>query len=111
VAVMTGDVAAFEAPVQHMAVELGGGAGGFQAMSQRLVATGAVEGAEVEVWQAAFEQVRDVPANRMGIKQQGIAEFVAQSLQLVAQRVVVRRPDLLQIGRAFFLARRFAFLE
>src|SRR5471030_905577 len=59
VAVMPGDVAALEAAVQHMAVIGVPGADRFQLRGQLRIATGAVEGAEVEVRQFAVEQVRD----------------------------------------------------
>ena len=59
VAVMTGDVAALEASVEHMGVFVVARADRFQLRGQLWIATGAIEGAEVEVRQFAVEQVRD----------------------------------------------------
>ena len=73
VAVMPGDVAAFEAPVKHMAVTLGLAAHLDQPLGQARVATGAIERAQVEVRQPAIEQVRDQRTNRVGIPQQRVA--------------------------------------
>jgi len=57
VAVIPGDMAALEAPVEHMGVLRIRGADGFQLAGQFRSAGGAVEGAEVEVRQLAVEQV------------------------------------------------------
>lgn len=66
-AVMTGDVAALEAPVQHMAVIHRLGANALQLLCQSRIATGAIERTEVEVRQLALEQVRDLGADRVGV--------------------------------------------
>ncbi|MNJ79031.1 hypothetical protein D3C77_769280 [compost metagenome] len=55
------------------------GAHALQPLGQRRIATGAIEGAQVEVRQLAVEQVRDQRTNRMGIPQQGVAELLAQT--------------------------------
>ncbi|MNH21841.1 hypothetical protein D3C79_816700 [compost metagenome] len=49
IAVMPGDMPALEAAIEHMAVALGLGAHLFQPFGQSRVATGAVEGTQVEV--------------------------------------------------------------
>ena len=59
VAVVPGDVPAFETPVQHMAVLRVRRADRFQLAGQPGIAGGAIERAEVEVRQLAVEQVRD----------------------------------------------------
>jgi hypothetical protein len=83
VAVMAGDVAALEAPVQHMGVLRMSRADGLQPAGQFRIATGAVEGAEVEVRQLAVEQVRDHRADRVRIEQQRIAELGLESRQFL----------------------------
>jgi hypothetical protein len=76
IAVVPGDVAALEATVQHMAVIAVTRADRLQLGGQLRIATGAVEGAKVEVRQFAVEQMRDDRADRVRIEQQRIAEFV-----------------------------------
>ena len=59
-AVMTGDMATLEAPVQYMTVGRMLGTNGFQVTGQRRIATGAIKGAQVEVRQTAVKQMRDL---------------------------------------------------
>ena len=59
VAVVAGDMPTLEAPVEHMGVAAVAGADRLQPAGQLRIAAGAIESAEVEVRQLAFEQVRD----------------------------------------------------
>ncbi|MNH19667.1 hypothetical protein D3C79_794110 [compost metagenome] len=111
IAIVTGDMPALEAAIEHMTVLPGLSADTLQALSQLRIATGAIEGAEVEVRQLAFEQMRNVRADRVRIPQQCVAKLLAQARQLTTDRVVIRAPDALQVLRPLFCRRLLASLE
>ncbi len=111
VAIVASDMPALEAPVQHMGELRMLSADAFQLAGQLGVTRRAVEGAEVEVRQLAVEQVRDYRADGVRIKQQGITELGLEPGKFFLQGAVVRPPDFLQVGYAFFFGRHLPFTE
>ena len=93
VAVVTGDMAALEAPVQHMGILRMLSADGFQLAGQLRVARSAVEGTQIEVRQFAVEQVRDQRADRVRIEQQRITELGLEAMSYTDKGELV--PDSL----------------
>ncbi|MNE43432.1 hypothetical protein D3C80_1376070 [compost metagenome] len=68
-------------------------------------------GADIEIRQAAVEQVRDQRADGMGIPQQCVAELRLHPRQLVGQGAVIGRPHFGQVTRPLLFRRRHALAE
>ena len=108
---MASDMATLEASVQYMTVGWMLGTNGFKIAGQRRIATGTIEGAQIEVRQTAVKQMRDLRTNGMRIKQQRIAKLVFHAIEFLLQGLVIGFPDLLQVRRTLLFRRHQPFTK
>ena len=92
-AVMTGDVSALEATVEHGGIARRGLRDGQHGLGQCRIAARAVGGAQVEVGQPAFEEAGNDRADRVRIPQHRHAMQRTDARQLAVQLRVVGLPD------------------
>ena len=91
-AIASGDVAALEAAVEHVADSRLAGAGLHQGVCNRDVGAGAISRAQVEPGQAPLKQPGNLRADAVRVPQKHMAMQGLQALQLGGQGLVVGLP-------------------